>query len=467
VVKNLQDYRKDFSPSLRVTNQVYTDDLVYNFYMSLINLIPFSISTWLGLFLLTRGSNNRLRFAALGLLFYAIALASNTTLSNALRLFPPIFWVGAILFLDQRITDKHPILIKLWKWFLIPLTVIVSGFFLIDSSFLVLKWASLFIGLTPLFFILFLFQDLITFLPSKQATGVLIIATLFFALGMGFLFLPVDPSIQQYVLPAIGFDLLLLGFCMAWFDALDEGETFLPTMTRSFILTTLLITIIAGQVGFVIAIQTGFTKEMQLLLSSTVFVSILISVFGNALQGKLDAVVWTQSPAMQEKRKSLQIESTVLSRKNLEIDLSKLNEEERTRLTRRALSHFGDLTRLASNPLTQLPIIAHELKIRNVPDSTLERATQLKAVLTKSILKLKPQSEKMFDSTDEWRFYNSVYFPYVAGLRLYNRNQEKELKNYEKEAIDWFQAFVPERTLHNWQNTAAKLIANDLWENNF
>jgi len=52
-------------------------------------------------------------------------------------------------------------------------------------------------------------------------------------------------------------------------------------------------------------------------------------------------------------------------------------------------------------------------------------------------------------------------------LRPSSRNQEKDLQAHEKDALSWFQAFVPERTLHNWQNTAAKLIANDLWENNF
>jgi hypothetical protein len=72
-----------------------------------------------------------------------------------------------------------------------------------------------------------------------------------------------------------------------------------------------------------------------------------------------------------------------------------------------------------------------------------------------------------FDTTDEWRFYNALFFPYVRGLRPYRRNQEKNLADFEKEAIEWFQAFVPERTLHNWQNAAAGLIANDLWESNF
>jgi hypothetical protein len=60
-----------------------------------------------------------------------------------------------------------------------------------------------------------------------------------------------------------------------------------------------------------------------------------------------------------------------------------------------------------------------------------------------------------------------LFFPYVKGLRPYSRSQEKDLAGFEKEAVDWFQAFVPERTLHNWQNAGAKLIANDLWEDSF
>ena len=33
------------------------------------------------------------------------------------------------------------------------------------------------------------------------------------------------------------------------------------------------------------------------------------------------------------------------------------------------------------------------------------------------------------------------------------------------EALAWFQTYVPERTLHNWQNIAARLIAQNLREN--
>src|SRR5687768_6440651 len=357
--------------------------------MFLLNLIPFMVSTWLGLFLLARGSHPRLRLAALGLLFYAAALATNNpNISLVLRLLPPILWVGAILHLDQRVTDKHPLLFNLWKWILLPVTLLLGGFFLINPSITAaspFRWISLFIGLTPLFWTLFLIQDFISLLQPRQATGVLFTATLFFALGEAFLLLPVDWLPQQYVLPAIGIDLLFLGFCMAWFDAFDEGETFLPDMISSFVLTLIVVVIFAGQVGFVIAIQTGFTEGMQILMITTIVASILLAVFGNTLQNKLDVLAFSSVPSVREARSRLRMESDVLSRKDAEINLSALREEERSRLTRRALSHFGDLTRLASSPLTQLPVIESRLKSHNKPDTTLDRASELKSLLTESI----------------------------------------------------------------------------------
>ena len=238
-------------------------------------------------------------------------------------------------------------------------------------------------------------------------------------------------------------------------------------MIRSLVLTSIIVLIFAGQVSFIVAIQTGLTYGMKFLLTTTVLASVLIAIFGSSLQNLLDGFAFSHNPSFWEERRRLVTESVILSRKDAGIELSKLNEEERSRLTRRALSHFGNLNRLASNPLTQLPVIELKVKERDIPNTTLDRANELKSVLTESILKLKPQSEKDFDTTDEWRFFNALFFPYVAGLRPYSRTQEKDLAGYEKDALEWFQSFVPERTLHNWQNTAAKLIANDLWESNF
>jgi hypothetical protein len=93
----------------------------------------------------------------------------------------------------------------------------------------------------------------------------------------------------------------------------------------------------------------------------------------------------------------------------------------------------------------------------------LDRAHALKSLLVQSIQKLKPQSDSKFGNTDEWRYYNALYFPYVLGLKPYARRADYDsLDDASRAALDWFQTSVPERTLRNWQNTAAKLIAEEI-----
>jgi hypothetical protein len=142
-----------------------------------------------------------------------------------------------------------------------------------------------------------------------------------------------------------------------------------------------------------------------------------------------------------------------------------MDEAEFIRLTRRALSHFGDLQRLASSPLTRLAIIEARLAERGQSGNTLERAAELKALLAEGIARLKPRDKGDFGTSDEWRYYNSLYFPYVVGLKPYSLNADHEpIDPASQAALEWFRASVPERTLHNWQNAGAKLIAKDLRE---
>ena len=56
-------------------------------------------------------------------------------------------------------------------------------------------------------------------------------------------------------------------------------------------------------------------------------------------------------------------------------------------------------------------------------------------------------------------------FPYAIGLKPYSRRAEYEkLSPTDREALDWFRTYAPERTLYNWQNAAAQLVAQDLRE---
>ena len=445
--------------------------------MDSVTLIMFAFACWLGFYLIAHNNHPRLRLTGAGLLAYAIVLGLEFTSTGeffvrinwALRLLPPLLWSGAILHIDERIKLNRNLLLKFWKFILIPVTLLIGVGFVVEFEFTSQNWIwlSILIGLSPAIFTLILLQDLLTLLRPRRATGVLLAATLFFTLGEGFLVLPNNWFRTEWVLPAIGIDLLFLGFAIAWFDAFDEGETLLYDLLRSFAMTAFMALIFAGQIGFIIAIQTGMIPLMRILLVSTISTAILLSVYADPLQSLADKFVFLHAPSLRNSRAQLRTESALLPRMAKSDDLANLDIDKRTRTTRRALSNFGNLPKLATSPLTRLPLIDERLKERNAIDNTLERATELKILLTKSIARLKPASSKGFDSSDEWRYYNALYFPYVAGLRPYSRRQERDLAQEEQEALNWLQAYVPERTLYNWQNAGAKLVANDLWELNF
>jgi hypothetical protein len=142
-----------------------------------------------------------------------------------------------------------------------------------------------------------------------------------------------------------------------------------------------------------------------------------------------------------------------------------VDDDEFARLTRRALSNLGDLGRLSASPLTYLPAVEEHVCARGESVSTLERAAELKALLTECILRLKPRGKSDFGTTDEWRYYNALYFPYVIGLKPYSlTNSVDTLDATSQAALEWLRASVPERTLHNWQNAAARLVAQELRE---
>jgi hypothetical protein len=295
-----------------------------------------------------------------------------------------------------------------------------------------------------------------------------LVASIFFALGSGFVLLNLDWIPHTWTILAIGLDLELLGFAIAYLDAFEQGETFLPDFIRSFATSALAAVLFGGQVAFAMAISTGVTQSMMELLLASITLAILTQVFSEPIQVGLDRFVFARLPRLRQERAELRSAANALPRNAMTREIDSLDEDVFLRITRRALSHFGDLPKLASSPLTHLPIIEKRLNARNAQPKTLERAAELKNLLAESIERLKPPSGETFGTSDEWRFYNALYYPYVVGLRPYSRRGNYQTLTPENKTIlTWFQTTVPERTLYNWQNAAAALIANDLREKNF
>ena len=390
----------------------------------ILQIIAFGLALWLGLYLLSRNlTDRRLLLAGLGLIFYAIGLA----LDLLARFAPESWWV---------------------------------------------VWQRPFLYLPALFWLLLLIQLARDERPwpdrlrrQPRTVGLALAGAIFFGLGFSTFLFSVDWLPRVWLLLGIGVDLLLLGTAVAFFDAFDEGETLLPHFLRALDYAFLTALIFGGQVALVMVFSTGVTFPMLLLLLTTISAAIIVQVFANAAQTVADQIAFSPFPRIRQQRSDLRAAADAVQRIDDALDLITLDDAEFARLTRRALSHMGNLPRLAASPLTRLPLIDARLQTKDMVPDTLARAAELKSVLTESIARLKPAEQGDFGSSDAWRYYNALYFPYVVGLKPYSRrNHHDDGDTAVQQASDWFRAEVPQRTLYNWQTAAAQLIAQELRE---
>jgi hypothetical protein len=265
-------------------------------------------------------------------------------------------------------------------------------------------------------------------------------------------------------LASTGCDVVLLGVAVAMWDAFDEGQALRGDMLRSFVATGVVVVLFGGQalVGMTL---TGEQTALTVLLFTSVAIAIAINVLADPLAGLLDRLAFSRSPGLRADRATLRRTEAALPLRSAN-PLSDVDDETFVRLTRRALGHYGDLSKLVASPLTALPHIDERLSRRGAPDQPLERANELRALLAERIAGLKPRDGTDFGTTEQWRHYNSLYFPYVVGVRAYAQNATAAgLDPVSRQAWHWLVAEVPQRSLHNWQNAAARVIATDLRSN--
>lgn len=389
--------------------------------LPMIQLVTFAFTFWFGAYLLARHHQKvGMRFAGLGLMAYALGLAGDTLMVSA----------------------NNPILIEQAVWFRRAWIILPA-----------LCWGMAVRQLLPV--------EVRSELPGRPI-GLIFLATIFFGLSVVTIVMPQEILATDVTYLAISVDVILLGYGISALDAFEDGEAFLPDFLRAFMGAGLIALILGGQVILFVTITDTITPATLLLFMSVIATGILLQTFTDEIQGLLDNLIFGKSKAVQE-RAELRAVTQAIPRFDDSLDINTLPEKEFNRLTRRALGNMGNLTKLASSPLTNLPIIHQRLAEKNQSDGTLDRANELKLVLTESIDRLKPPNSGDFGTTDEWRYYNALYFPYVVGIKPFSRrNVMEELDAVTRSALDWFQAYVPERTLYNWQSAGAKLIAQDL-----
>ncbi|WP_406814415.1 hypothetical protein [Mycobacterium sp. M23085] len=299
----------------------------------------------------------------------------------------------------------------------------------------------------------------------RPAVGLAITATLFFALSNAILIIPLGLVPSWVALASTSCDVLGLGVAVALWDAFDEGHALRADMLRSFAGSVAVAVPFGGQALIGLAVtrdDPGAQTALTVLLFTSLSIAVAVQVLADPLAGVLDRLAFARSPALRADRAALRHTGAALPLRQ-EHPLAGVDDDTFARLTRRALGHYGDLSKLVASPLTALPVIDERLAARGAPDHPIERANELKAVLADGIARLRPRDGGDFGTTEEWRYYNSLYFPYVVGVRAYAQNATASgLDPTARQAWQWFVTEVPQRSLHNWQNAAARLIAADL-----
>jgi len=295
--------------------------------------------------------------------------------------------------------------------------------------------------------------------------GLVVTATMFFALANAILIIPLGVVPSWLALASTGCDVLGLGVAVALWDAFDEGQALRADMLRSFTGAGAVVLLLGGQMLIGIALtrqQTTAQIALTVLLFTSLAIATSVQVLADPLAGLLDRLVFSRAPLLRAHRETLRRTQSALPLVSAD-PLDAFDDDTFARLTRRALGHYGDLSKLVANPLTALSAIDERLAARGAPDQPLERAIELKAMLADRIAALKPRDCGDFGTTDQWRHYNALYFPYVVGVRAYAQNATAAgLDPTARQAWQWLVTEVPQRSLHNWQNVAARLIAADL-----
>ena len=445
--------------------------------MLVLSVVVFTLSWWMGLYLAARDPRKPvLVLAAIGLCGFAAVVALDavrvaspghaavlSTIEIYLVALPGIAWFAVLLELARSADADRG------RGREVALTGAVAAVALLGAA-----WAGTVDGpLRPGHWVMFTVISVSTLaamvFAARQAVQparvvpVVVIATLFFALANAIIVIPLGLVPSWIALAATGFDILLLGLAVAWWDAFDEGQALRAGMLRSFLGTATVASVFGGQLLVALSLQSGSSPTaLTVLLFTTVAVAIAITVLADPLAGLLDRVAFSRSPALRAERATLRGTQAALPLRSPN-PLDALDEDSFARLTRRALSHYGDLAKLVASPLIGLPVIDERLAARGAPDQPLERANELRTLLAEHITRLKPRDDAAFGTTEQWRYYNALYFPYVVGVRAYAQNATAAgLDPVARQAWQWLVTEVPQRSLHNWQNAAARLIAAEL-----
>ena len=336
-----------------------------------------------------------------------MVLAPDAPFTRPLLYLAPVFWLGAILALFPPNAILSPSKLAPLLDYMLPLVALIiyllgwgaelagQGQWLVANLVVLALLAS---GLVAVWLWRREDQPADT---ERQVRLWTVIVTIFFAIGAGGLVLPlqIDWLPPIWIVLALSLDLEILGLAIVWLDAYEQGETMRRDVIRSLIYTFAAVFFFGGQVVAVMWWQ-GVSVPLIALLLTVIGTAVITQTFGNQLAAVLDRLIFIQAPQVQQARAQLREAETAVSRRDESLDLLALEHNEFSRLTRRALSHMGDLPKLSASPLTQLPAVSQRLDAQSdgadqFGGDTLARASILRSLLVESIGRIRPTAIRL------------------------------------------------------------------------
>lgn len=179
---------------------------------------------------------------------------------------------------------------------------------------------------------------------ARSALGLAMVATLFFALGNAILIIPLGLLPSWLALASTGFDVLLLGVAVAVWDAFDEGQALRADMLRSFGGSMAAAVLFGGQalIGLTLTRRDPTAQAaLTVLLFSTLAIAVAVQVLSDPLAGMLDRLAFSRSPALRADRAALRHTGAALPLRSDDPlrEIHAVDDDTFARLTRRALGH--------------------------------------------------------------------------------------------------------------------------------
>ncbi|HYN86963.1 MAG TPA: hypothetical protein VER55_00465, partial [Ardenticatenaceae bacterium] len=319
-----------------------------------VTVLVFGVALWLGLYLIGRDPRSpRLLLTGLGLGSYALGLGLDVLQSASpplalapllarlrwlLLFLPALCWFGTVVQLLPPEERLRGALWRVWAYGLLPLATALALFGPLARPASATSGTG---GAAPLAYLLLSLLVLLPLLVAlgflwravratelKNPRGVALASTLFFALGMGLLLVPLDTFPRVWLLLAIGGDLLLLGIAVAVLDAFDQGESLLPDFVRSLDASLIAALLFGGQVVLATFLGAGTSFPMLALLLATVATAIATQVFADRIEALVDAFALRRYRRAREVRAELRAAASAVPRTADILDLQALDEAE-------------------------------------------------------------------------------------------------------------------------------------------